>query len=188
MKNIIKSPTYTGAGVYCIENTRTHKKYIGSTLKYKNRICTHNALLKSGRHNSPDMQKDFDAGDRFITYLLYKTDLKKDQAEKDIREKEYFEAIKAKETGKIYNKQIFVPYSLTIRENKEKEKLLLSDLLGGIIADDSILKYAEHSGHDFERHKKKFGKKKSIKYLNFFLKVLDCDLVLRNKKTGELYI
>lgn len=56
--------------VYCIENVHNGKKYIGSTNEFRSRIQTHYRLLKKGIHNSPIMQRDFDAGDAFVVVML----------------------------------------------------------------------------------------------------------------------
>ena len=56
--------------VYCIENRRNGKKYIGSSAQVRNRIRMHLAALIKSSHNSLLMQNDFDSGDNFTVRIL----------------------------------------------------------------------------------------------------------------------
>lgn len=107
--NQLKLPKYTGAVVYCIENKRSHKKYIGSTLNFRNRIYTHMSELKKGHHNSKEMQSDYENGDCFDVYELYRP-VQQEEIKKDIREKESLYIVENNAVENGYNKIAFKVY------------------------------------------------------------------------------
>ena len=83
--NIPKQDT---PGVYCIENTRNGKKYIGSTIRLRSRIQSHEHSLMRGVHHSKDMQQDFDAGDPFVVSIIKEFPYRFGNADKNLL---YFE-------------------------------------------------------------------------------------------------
>ena len=61
---------YNGAGIYCLTNERSGKKYIGSSKNVAMRVYQHQAALKAGRHENKAMQADYDSGDRFMASTM----------------------------------------------------------------------------------------------------------------------
>lgn len=58
--------------VYAIKHNKTGRIYVGSTESLKTRIGQHFQALKSNRHQSREMQTDFnDYGDDFSVYILF---------------------------------------------------------------------------------------------------------------------
>jgi group I intron endonuclease len=51
---------YRKTGVYCIQNTVNHKRYIGSARCLSSRWSQHQYLLKRGRHHSKSLQRSWD--------------------------------------------------------------------------------------------------------------------------------
>lgn len=127
-------PKNHNAVVYCIENKRNHKKYIGSTLDFYKRMHTHNAMLKAKKHNAPDLQIDYDKGDEFVVYALYETDTKnREDAKTIIREIEYKAILENNTVETGYNVANFKPYRLTVKEETEKAVDYLYDVFFSVI-------------------------------------------------------
>lgn len=61
---------YNGAGIYCLTNERSGKKYIGSSKNIGLRVDQHQAALKAGRHENAEMQADYNNGDRFLASVV----------------------------------------------------------------------------------------------------------------------
>ena len=106
------------SGVYIILNLKNYKCYIGSSRNIKRRLHEHEAALRCRKHKTKELQKDYDAGCKFIAYPLSEVQLVKRRYGKD-RNLRYYEneAIKmfeATDPGKGYNANI--PY-----ENKSEE-------------------------------------------------------------------
>lgn len=97
-------------GVYIILNIDNKKVYIGSTRNIYRRLVEHEISVRSGRHNSKELQADYNAGDYFIGYPITRVELleNKYQADDNLR---YFESIaieyfKANNPQKGYNKRL----------------------------------------------------------------------------------
>lgn len=62
------------SGIYCIENSINHKKYVGQAINIRNRFYSHNSDFKIGRHSGQNFQKEWELyGDNnFTAYLLEK--------------------------------------------------------------------------------------------------------------------
>ncbi len=59
------------SGIYIIENTVNHKKYLGSSKNIKNRIKKHFELLKRNKHHSIYLQNSYNKyGKKFFKYYL----------------------------------------------------------------------------------------------------------------------
>lgn len=58
--------------VYCILNTQTNRRYVGSTINYSHRKADHIHRLRKGIHYSRAMQNDFDefGEESFVTFKL----------------------------------------------------------------------------------------------------------------------
>jgi len=70
------------ACVYMIENTITGKIYIGETTWKHQRWISHKSQLVSGKHENPNMQKDFDEhGIEAFVFSIVKAIESKDKAE-----------------------------------------------------------------------------------------------------------
>jgi hypothetical protein len=50
---------YSQAGIYCIMNVVTGKKYLGSSINIKSRIRTHFSLLNNNKHGNSYLQRSF---------------------------------------------------------------------------------------------------------------------------------
>lgn len=48
------------SGIYKIENSISGKKYVGSAVNLKNRLCVHRHDLKNGNHHSQKLQRAWD--------------------------------------------------------------------------------------------------------------------------------
>ena len=57
--------------IYALEYNPTKKLYIGSTVNLEKRYKTHLTLLKKGKHQSKELQEDFNKfGEDFSVYIL----------------------------------------------------------------------------------------------------------------------
>jgi len=97
-------------GVYIILNLDNNKAYIGSTRDIHRRLVEHEISLRNMRHNSKDLQADYDDQNSFIAYPLTRVELLMNKHCKDDNLR-YFEseAIKYFETNdpqKGYNKRL----------------------------------------------------------------------------------
>jgi group I intron endonuclease len=70
---LIEIPTYNGSGVYSITNLKNGKRYIGQSVRVRDRLNQHFYLLKHQKHSSENMQRDFLSGDDFIFEILFKS-------------------------------------------------------------------------------------------------------------------
>lgn len=72
MKNIKGENTYKLSGVYCITNTITNKKYIGSSKNIYSRVKLHLSHLRKNKHHSPYLQNTFNkyGEDSFVTTII----------------------------------------------------------------------------------------------------------------------
>lgn len=61
-----------GAVVYCLQNTRSGKVYIGKTIDFFARLTQHRTALRNGNHVNQDLQDDFDKGDDFLVICLFR--------------------------------------------------------------------------------------------------------------------
>lgn len=59
LSNFIDKYELRGPGIYCIENTRNGRKYIGQSAIILDRKKSHYSLLRSNKHNNKDLQDDF---------------------------------------------------------------------------------------------------------------------------------
>ena len=58
--------------MYAIKHNLTGRIYVGATEDIKNRLTQHFQALKSNRHQSKEMQEDFNSsGDDFSVYILF---------------------------------------------------------------------------------------------------------------------
>ena len=58
-------------GIYCIENTLNHNKYIGLSTQIEIRWQNHKRLLKRGKHENAHLQNAYNKyGDVFIFYVI----------------------------------------------------------------------------------------------------------------------
>lgn len=94
---------YKGAGIYCLTNERSGKKYIGSSKNVAMRVYQHQAALKAGRHENKAMQADYDSGDRFMASVVIKV-VCGHKAELFTKEAETINCMKA-EGNELYNIQ-----------------------------------------------------------------------------------
>lgn len=134
MNQFLNIPDYQGAVVYCIENKRNHKKYIGSTMNFKHRIQGHISALKGNYHNSKSLQNDFNNGDFFSVIELYrsKKTIEKD-IKNDIRIKEYHSIIDENTVKQGYNNVAFKVFA----ENH---------IIPPVISKETIKEYFKHRG------------------------------------------
>lgn len=61
-----------GAVVYCLQNTKNGKVYIGKTTNFFMRMTQHRGQLQNGNHPNKEMQADFDNGDDFLIICLFR--------------------------------------------------------------------------------------------------------------------
>lgn len=59
--------------VYEIKNTDSGRCYIGLTSNLDNRLRNHFGKLKSGTHENEVIQKDFDAGNHFVSRTIVRS-------------------------------------------------------------------------------------------------------------------
>ena len=61
------------SGIYCIENTKNHKKYIGQSIDIYQRWYVHKSKLNMNKHHSHHLQQAWNKyGDNcFIFYSLF---------------------------------------------------------------------------------------------------------------------
>lgn len=74
-------------GVYVIVNTRNKKCYVGSSKNIRNRIYQHMSQLRNNISPIVEMQKDYNAGDKFIFHVVLKyheTDMEKHKNKNDL--------------------------------------------------------------------------------------------------------
>ena len=62
---------YQYAGVYMIKNKKNGKVYIGSSINIEKRLSDHRRLLKLGKHECKEMQRDYDKHNPMTTHVLY---------------------------------------------------------------------------------------------------------------------
>jgi len=161
-------PTYGGAAVYCIENKTKHKKYIGSSENLKNRVCSHFSRLKKGNHDIEELQKDYNAGDVFEVYEVYRSDKSTyDEQIEDIRAVEYKTIIETDSLNSGYNRSNYKPYKMILAENKEGSareiKKLFSFCGAPAPSTSDILEILKQSKHNFV---KRFSYSKAKSVLN----------------------
>lgn len=58
------------SGVYAIVNIKNNKIYIGSSRNIRKRLKSHKTRLESGKSNIAEMQKDFDNGNEFVSFVV----------------------------------------------------------------------------------------------------------------------
>ena len=82
---IVNIPEYDGAGIYRIENIRTGKAYVGSSINIRQRIKAHDQAMRTGHCNSL-FYNDVIQGDKFrVTILEYlKLPTRKDLYEREL--------------------------------------------------------------------------------------------------------
>lgn len=61
-----------GAVVYCLQNTRSGKVYIGKTIDFFTRMTQHRIGLQGNNHPNQEMQDDFNNGDDFLVICLFR--------------------------------------------------------------------------------------------------------------------
>lgn len=60
------------SGVYCIENKKNHKKYVGSSKNIHSRINTHKYDLKYKKHHSAFLQSDYNKNPKDLEFSVVK--------------------------------------------------------------------------------------------------------------------
>ena len=77
---------YSKTGIYCIENSVNHKKYIGCTMNcFRDRIDNHFYKLRNGKHQSKAFQEDYNKyGESVFEFYIL------EEIDKDIHDKDYF--------------------------------------------------------------------------------------------------
>lgn len=108
--------------IYKLINDKTGKTYTGCTRAPKNRIAQHFALLKQGKHNCKEMQKDFNNGDGFsFQYVKQIEEIRFDNAmiteEEHIDENTY--NIRRNTRGKFRNGSIKKDVLLRMLKNSD---------------------------------------------------------------------
>lgn len=68
---IVNIPEYDGAGIYRIENIRTGKAYVGSSVNIKQRIKAHDQAMRTGNCNLRFLE-DIKRGDKFRVTIIEK--------------------------------------------------------------------------------------------------------------------
>lgn len=68
---IVNIPEYDGAGIYRIENIRTGKAYVGSSVNIQKRIKAHDQAMRYG-HCNIRFWEDVKQGDKFTVTILEK--------------------------------------------------------------------------------------------------------------------
>lgn len=70
-KILFKDPNKQ-SGIYCIENTKNNKIYIGSSKNLYNRLSAHKCALNKNRHQNIKLQKSWNkhGSDNFICYVI----------------------------------------------------------------------------------------------------------------------
>jgi len=67
-------------GVYIILNLDNKKVYIGSTRNIKRRLIEHEISLRGNKHNSIEMQLEYNKGNKFIGYVITRVELAQDNS------------------------------------------------------------------------------------------------------------
>ena len=57
-------------GVYCFEDRKTHKKYIGQSSNVERRIKEHIKKLKNNEDNAPKLQEAYNNNSKFNIFIL----------------------------------------------------------------------------------------------------------------------
>lgn len=71
MKRVFQIPEADAVGVYMIENVETKKRYVGSSTNVKNRLKSHESLIRSGYGINKLMDADIQAGhNKFFAVVL----------------------------------------------------------------------------------------------------------------------
>jgi hypothetical protein len=92
------------AGVYKITNTTNGKIYVGKSVSYPQRFHQHKSFLKSGKHNNPGLQTDYDQHSLDIFDFQVIEEHPPDADKKLLLERERYFINKYKEEGKeLYN-------------------------------------------------------------------------------------
>lgn len=117
-------------GVYAIVNKTKNRCYIGMSENVFNRINSHLALLKKGKHYNKRMQKDFSSGDKFNFILLEEVG-KGARTELQMKEDFYISIAKRSHKYKLYNidvefseKRYFDRMAFWKGKRKEFEKMM----------------------------------------------------------------
>jgi group I intron endonuclease len=120
------------SGIYCIENTLNHKRYIGSAVNIQARWAIHVSLLNNGKHHSRHLQRAWNkyGGDSFVFSVL-------EQCEKSIlttREQFYIDQQKpeyniAPKAGSNFG----IKFSDDVRANMRAAKQAAAPLVTGVL-------------------------------------------------------
>ena len=113
----------SNSGIYCIENIKNGKKYIGSSIDTKKRKNRHFSELKRGIHKNSKLQSSYKKHmvEDFIFYILELVEDKKKLIE---REQYYIDKYKPQ-----YNINLIANSSLGVKRSEEtKEKVRQANL------------------------------------------------------------
>ena len=137
------------SGIYCIENTINHKRYIGQSKNIYSRWYAHKTKLRHQRHSSELMQNDWDAygEDRFSFYII-----------------EIIEDAELRDKAEIYYIDLYKTTNKNYGYNKETGGIVRS-----FVSEESRRKISENHA-DVSGNKNPFyGKKHSKESINKFL-------------------
>ena len=148
-------------GIYCIENTLNHNKYIGLSTQIEIRWQNHKRLLKRGKHENAHLQNAYNKyGDVFIFYVIEECE----QEELNEREKYWIKFYDTKNHG--YNESeggggIFNPTDDVRRKISEGLKGEKNGMYGMHLCGEQNAWFGKHHT---EETKKKISEMRKNKY------------------------
>lgn len=126
--NFIDKYELTGPGIYCIENTKNWRKYIGQTTILLNRKKSHFQLLHNKKHFNRGLQEDYNIfwKENFIFIVLEK--LKSNDLLLELERKyiSYYGENVVYNTLSIFNRDNYSFFAKCLERKADIEKFLAS--------------------------------------------------------------
>ena len=118
--NITKN--YKKAGIYCIINIISKKKYIGSSINMYQRLLKHRSLLRKNKHQNRKLQNSWNKNleSSFDFYILEFCEI----SQLEIREQFYIDTLSPEyNITLIVERNILSPESRILQSNTRKERI-----------------------------------------------------------------